>query len=69
MIISKHNEKILMNRDTMFWNEKAECMNKEEKEKLQLKRLQENVKHAYKNEESKTTKTKENGMKPDNTKT
>ena len=24
----------------MFWNEKAECMGKEEKEKLQLERLQ-----------------------------
>ena len=30
----KHVKKILIYRDTMFWNEKAECMSKEEKEKL-----------------------------------
>ena len=35
----------------MFWNEKAECMGKEEKEELQLKRLQETVKMAYENVE------------------
>jgi hypothetical protein len=33
----------------MFWNKEAECMGKEEKEKLQLKRLQETVKLAYEN--------------------
>ena len=35
----------------MFWNEKAECMGKEEKEKLQLERLQKSVKLAYENVE------------------
>ena len=35
----------------MFWNEKAECMSKEEKEEVQLKRLQETVKLAYENVE------------------
>ena len=33
----------------MFWDEKAECMSKEEKEKIQLKRLQKSVKLAYEN--------------------
>ncbi len=28
----------------MFWDEKAECMNKEDKEKIQLERLQKTVK-------------------------
>ena len=42
---------LIRNRDTMFWNEKAECMSKEEKEELQLKRLQETVKLAYENVE------------------
>ena len=27
----------------MFWDEKAECMNKEDKEKIQLERLQKTV--------------------------
>ena len=69
MIISKHNEKILINRDTMFWNEKAECMNKEEKEKLQLKRLQETVKLAYENVEFYTKRFDEIGLKPEDIKT
>ncbi len=33
----------------MIWNEEAECMAAEEKEELQLKRLQEVVKRAYEN--------------------
>ncbi len=33
----------------MIWNPKAECMDKDEKEELQLKRLQETVKKAYEN--------------------
>lgn len=33
----------------MVWNKEAECMEKEKKEKLQLKRLQETVKKAYNN--------------------
>lgn len=33
----------------MYWDEKAECMGKEEKEKLQLERLQKTVKLAYEN--------------------
>ena len=58
-----------MNRDTMFWNEKAECMNKEEKEKLQLKRLQETVKLAYENVEFYTKRFDEIGLKPEDIKT
>ncbi|MBI4812843.1 MAG: phenylacetate--CoA ligase [Methanobacterium sp.] len=33
----------------MIWNEKAECMSAQEKEELQLKRLQDVVKRAYEN--------------------
>lgn len=33
----------------MIWNKKAECMAADEREELQLKRLQEVVKHAYEN--------------------
>lgn len=33
----------------MIWNEKAECMSAQEREELQLKRLQEVVKKAYEN--------------------
>ena len=33
----------------MVWNKQAECMSKEEKEKLQLERLQQTVKLAYNN--------------------
>lgn len=33
----------------MIWNEKAECMSVQEREKLQLKRLQDVVKKAYEN--------------------
>jgi phenylacetate-CoA ligase len=33
----------------MIWNKEAECMSSEEKEEIQLKRLQEIVKRAYKN--------------------
>jgi phenylacetate-CoA ligase len=33
----------------MIWNEKAECMSVQEREELQLKRLQEVVKQAYNN--------------------
>ena len=33
----------------MFWDKKAECMSKDEKEKVQLERLQKTVKLAYEN--------------------
>ncbi len=36
-------------RDKMIWNREAECMAANEKEELQLKRLQEVVKRAYEN--------------------
>jgi phenylacetate-CoA ligase len=36
-------------RDIMVWNKEAECMGKEEKEKLQLKLLKKTVKKAYEN--------------------
>ena len=33
----------------MFWNEKIECMSREELEELQLKKLQKTVKLAFTN--------------------
>ena len=53
----------------MFWNEKAECMGKEEKEELQLKRLQETVKLAYENVEFYKKRFDEIGLKPEDIKT
>lgn len=53
----------------MFWNEKAECMSKEEKEELQLKRLQETVKIAYENVPFYTKRLDEAGIKPEDIKT
>ena len=53
----------------MFWNEKAECMSKEEKEELQLKRLQETVKLAYENVEFYKKRFDEIGLKPEDIKT
>ena len=53
----------------MFWNEKAECMSKEEKEELQLKRLQETVKIAYENVEFYKKRLDEAGVKPEDIKT
>ena len=35
----------------MFWDKKAECMSKDEKEKVQHERLQKTVKLAYENVE------------------
>lgn len=53
----------------MFWNEKAECMNKEEKEKVQLERLQKTVKLAYENVEFYKKRFDEIGLKPEDIKT
>ena len=53
----------------MFWNEEAECMGKEEKEKLQLERLQETVKLAYENIEFYKKRFDEIGLKPEDIKT
>ena len=53
----------------MFWNEKAECMSKEEKEEVQLKRLQETVKLAYENVEFYRKRLDEAGIKPEDIKT
>ena len=53
----------------MFWNEKAECMGKEEKEKLQLERLQKTVKIAYENVEFYKKRLDEAGVKPEDIKT
>lgn len=52
----------------MIWNEKAECMNQEEKEKLQLERLQKTVKIAYKNVPLYKQKFDEAGVKPEDIK-
>lgn len=53
----------------MVWNEKAECMSKEEREELQLKRLQETVKRAYENVDFYRKKLDEAGIKPEDIKT
>ena len=53
----------------MFWNEKVECMSKEEKEKLQLERLQKTVKLAYENVEFYKKRFDEIGLKPEDIKT
>ena len=53
----------------MVWNKKAECMDKDEKKELQLKRLQETVKSAYENVEFYRKKLDEAGVKPEDIKT
>ena len=53
----------------MFWDEKAECMEKEEKEKIQLERLQKTVKLAYDNVEFYKKRFDEIGLKPEDIKT
>lgn len=53
----------------MVWNEKAECMEKEEKEQMQLERLQNTVKKAYENVPFYTKKFDEAGITPDDIKT
>lgn len=53
----------------MVWNKKSECMNFEEKEKLQLKRLQETVKKAYDNVPFYKKKFDDVGVKPEDIKT
>ena len=53
----------------MIWNEEAECMAKEEKEKLQLKRLQEVVKRAYENVPFYRKRFDESNIKPEDIKT
>ena len=53
----------------MYWDEKAECMSKEEKEKIQLERLQKTVKLAYENVEFYKKRFDEIGLKPEDIKT
>ena len=54
---------------TMVFNEKAECMEKEEKKALQLKRLQKTVKLAYENVEFYKKRLDDAGIKPEDIKT
>lgn len=53
----------------MIWNEKAECMSHEEKEELQLKRLQKTVKIAYEKIPLYKQKFDDAGVKPEDIKT
>ena len=53
----------------MYWDEKAECMSKEEKEKIQLERLKKTVKLAYENIEFYKKRFDEIGLKPEDIKT
>ena len=53
----------------MVWNKEAECMSKEEKEKLQLERLQQTVKLAYNNVSFYKEKFDEAGITPEDIKT
>jgi len=53
----------------MIWNEKAECMSHEEKEELQLKRLQKTVKIAYEKIPLYKQKFDDAGVKPKDIKT
>ncbi|MDI6643716.1 MAG: phenylacetate--CoA ligase [Methanobacteriaceae archaeon] len=53
----------------MTWNEEAECMPRDELEKLQLKRLQEIVKRAYDNVPYYQEKFQEANIKPEDIKT
>jgi len=49
----------------MIWNEKAECMSAQEKEELQLKRLQDVVKRAYENVPYYRQRLDEAGLTPE----
>lgn len=49
----------------MIWNEKAECMSREDLEELQLKKLQDIVQRAYKNVPYYHQKFKEMNLSPD----
>ena len=53
----------------MIWNKEAECMSEEQKQKLQLKRLQEVVKQAYKNVPYYKKRFDKAGIKPEGIKT
>ncbi len=53
----------------MIWNENAECMSAEEKEKLQLKRLQDVVKNVYENVPYYRKKLDEAGVTPEDIQT
>jgi phenylacetate-CoA ligase len=53
----------------MIWNEKAECMSKDEREELQLKRLKSVVKWAYETVPYYQKRFDEVGIKPDDIKT
>jgi len=53
----------------MIWNEEAECMSQEEKEELQLARLQKIVKRAYENVPFYRKRFDESGIKPEDIKT
>lgn len=52
----------------MIWNEEAECMPQEDKEELQLKRLQEVVKRAYENVPFYKKRFDDNNIKPEDIK-
>ncbi len=53
----------------MIWNEKAECMSAQEKEELQLKRLQDVVKRAYENVPYYRQRLDEAGVTPEDIQT
>ena len=53
----------------MIWNEKAECMPAQEKETLQLKRLQDVVRRAYENVPYYRKKLDEAGVTPEDIQT
>jgi phenylacetate-CoA ligase len=53
----------------MIWNEKAECMSKDEREELQLKNLQKVVKRAYETVPYYHKRFDEVGVKPEDIKT
>lgn len=53
----------------MIWNEAMECSSREEKERIQLEKLQKVVKHVYANQTYYSNKMKEAGVTPDDIKT
>jgi phenylacetate-CoA ligase len=53
----------------MIWNKEVECMSQNEKEELQLKRLQEVVKRAYENVPFYKKRFDDNNIKPEDIKT
>jgi phenylacetate-CoA ligase len=53
----------------MIWNREAECMSAEEKEELQLKRLQEVVKRAYENVDYYKKRFNDSGVLPEDIET